>query len=332
MTDRSAARGFLTTRHCGVPWAGWVACVFALHGFRIAEARAADPASPCEAARLEVDEHIDPVWLDALATACEGLKRIPDVDPMAHVRVAPGTEGVLVEVRLTDGRAALRRVRSPSDLARTLEALLTVPPPAVLARAPDLVKAQPIDHTAHPSAAAPVRADASKESEIRMDVGAMLGVRLARPPSYGSFGPAGFASLRMRSWLLDVSMRWEAIQRPMKSSYGNLDMQTLAASVNVGRRVLAGRAALDVGLGPSFVVQSQSLEVANDEKAGSTSDLRLGGLVRMTLGASRIRWVVGLDADVSPWGARRPTRLDEALPTLPSWSVGVGMGAAWADR
>jgi hypothetical protein len=35
---------------------------------------------------------------------------------------------------------------------------------------------------------------------------------------------------------------------------------------------------------------------------------------------------------VSPGRIRRTVRIADALPDLPSWSIGVGVGATWEDR
>jgi len=105
----------------------------------------------------------------------------------------------------------------------------------------------------------------------------------------------------------------------------------LGAGFVVARRFGTGPQ-FDLGATASLVEEIQSTEGLDGEIAGSQTDIRMGVLARMLLGRAALRGNVSLEGDVSPGRFRRTVRIDQALPDLPSWSVGFGVGAAWEDR
>ncbi len=90
-------------------------------------------------------------------------------------------------------------------------------------------------------------------------------------------------------------------------------------------------AAAELGASTSLLVQSQSYEGEKGEKVGSVVDARLGLVTRALFGGGNRRFIVTLNGEVSPTRLRRKLRVDDALPPLPSWDVGLGIGAAWGE-
>ena len=277
--------------------------------------------------------------MEPLLRACEDLKGMPDLDPTARVRIAPSAGALIVEVRLEDGRATLRRVTDPNALTNTMRALLTLPPKQPEARQP--VVAQPEVHPAEeklpeaqhdevpsePSAPSAVASPAG----ARIELGAMASGNVSGAPAYLAAGPQVFGLVHAQPWIFGVTTRWYVEQRPWENNLQRFEMQTIAASLDFGRRFESGKLALDVGAGPWLLAESQSVEQAGEEKAGTETDVRFGGFARALVGTAPLRWAFQLDGSVSPWRVNRPLRIDESLPTLPSWGLGLGIGAIWSE-
>jgi hypothetical protein len=109
-------------------------------------------------------------------------------------------------------------------------------------------------------------------------------------------------------------------------------MDNLGAGFLISRE-LVGTPWSDVELGISAFVMAeiQSYYEDEDERTFSAADLRVGAFARVLVGHAPLRWTLALDVDLSPLRLRRDLVLDPLLPKLPSWSVGLGLGAAWSE-
>lgn len=287
----------------------------------------------CEDVRIHVDGAISPRWSDAIARACSELAGVKGTDASARVRITPDDEGVTIAVTLADGRSASRRLQSPDHLRSTLEALLALPPTSIAAapvRATEATTA-PLADTGWPPADEPwPSAKSTAERSLGIDAGGALGGRVAAQ-GYVSFAPSGFAELRVGPWLFGGLFRWEAIGKKSAPLVDTFEMTSLAAALFVGRRVPLGFLAIDVGISPRIVVDSQTWETSTGEHDVSSTDIRLGSLGRLLLGRGAVRGLVELDAEISPARLRREVKLDPLLPPLPSWNAGLSAGLLWAS-
>lgn len=301
-------------------------------------AGAEEPDIVCEDPRVRIQGRPDGRWLEPIVRACEDLRAMPDGDATARVRIVPADADLIVEVVLQDGRSTLRRVRDAAHLRTTLEALLSVPPaPGAAADMQRTVpgpapRSEPGDVAVGaspppppPSAAAP---------SFGVELGASAGGRVAAG-EYFSFAPAGFAQLRAREWLFAMTARWDVVQRKSDVGVSTFEMDTIAAGVGAGRRFRPRFGPIDIGVGPRLVAETQSFEGTSPsemgEQADTQTDVRLGTFARAAAGAASLRFFVELDAEVSPGRLRRDIRIHPALPPLPSWSAGLGIGVVWGE-
>lgn len=289
-------------------------------------------ADACADARVRVEGELDSRWLVPIVEMCDWLPSLRDLDPSASLRVVPSGADVVLEVRLADGRSALRRLASPVDLRTTVEALLTVPPEKAAPRevpspsttpepagARDRVEHEPAPHRPE-----------TRPPAVAFEWSATASGRLAGTPAYASVGPTAHGALSAGAWSLVLSARWEAYQRPLRATDRSFEMETVAAGFGVARRMdLTGGLRLDLGPQLILVDEAQSLESTEGEQSGSVADVRTGLGARAWIGRSVPRFVVQLDGEISPTRLRREIRIDAALPPLPAWSIGLGLGVGW---
>ena len=81
----------------------------------------------------------------------------------------------------------------------------------------------------------------------------------------------------------------------------------------------------------AVLIDTQSIDTRNPDEVGSSADARFGVLVRGLIGRGTIRFAPTLDADIAPVRVRRDVQTKPDLPTLPAWSLGLGLGVSWVD-
>jgi hypothetical protein len=241
--------------------------------------------------------------------------------------MAPVDRDLALEVTVADGRFAARRITSPDALLATLEALIVVPTPEAPLVAeeppPTITSAWPsLEESAPPPRPAPA------ESNVAIELGGALGGRVAAH-GYLSAAPAGFAEIRVGSWLLGALIRWDVIGSKSAPLVDVFEMETVVVGIVVARRVGLGFGSIDAGLSPRVAVETQTFEGGTGEQSLSATDVRLGAFGRLAFGKSALRPIVELDADLSPSRLRRMVQLDPRLPELPSWSAGLSAGLAF---
>lgn len=278
----------------------------------------------CIDPRVDVHGDVDARWLPALVDACEALARMTDGDPTARVRVAGDGRDLVVEVRLADGRGALRRVRAPADLRATLEALLVVPPAPPKPEAPPVAVAPaglPATLPADP------KLPVEPSSRPSLLVGASISARFASSPAQLFVGGAGSADLFIHRFVVGVMVRWDAYGRLGSSDprYKGYEADAVALGLSCGRTIAQG---VDLGGRASLVVEGRSVETSNGEVTSQTTDARIGAYGRWMPGRSQ-KWFVVVDGEVSPTRLRRTLVVHDALLALPAFGVGLAFGAAW---
>ena len=302
-------------------------------GFTLATSAAyAQPGSACNEQRVRVEGTLAPQWLEPVVKLCETLASMPDVDASAQLRVVGAGDDVIVEVTLGDGRSTLRRVRAPSDLPLTVEALVAVPPESAAPPATSRLVARP-----EPVAPAPTprlefgpALGVHPVRHVTIEVGATLVGRVAGNPIYLSIGLTGYAGLRSGPWLLALLARWDGYQNVMDERPKDFEMTTAGGGVEVLRRLVErSDFALEGGLTAWLLGETQAHRVEGEEHAGSIVDTRLGLLSRALFGEGPLRYLVTFDAELSPARVHRDLHIERGLPILPGYSVGFGGGVAW---
>jgi len=349
-TKRAAAAGIrqgwcgLATGICAV--LAWLVC---------GGVSAQTPGTPCGELRLRVDGELGAAWLAQVSALCEELSTMTNIDPAVEVSIRPEGSDVIVEASAADGRNAVRRVRATRDLSLKVKALMLVPAtpapaaseaggsvapaPASAAAAPTLpFGTTPLRSEAHSAAAARATSPrvatepASAQPALGVEVGAVLLGRISRAPTYVSGGVGVHAGIRTSAWLLALALRWEPAQALLARAPRGFEMDSVGAGFLISRRVLlAGPVHVECGVSSFLIGEIQSLTVAKREQTDSEADVRIGLFARLLLGRSAWRWALSLETDVSPLRLRRDLRVDPALPKLPNWSFGAGLGGAWGE-
>lgn len=290
------------------------------------DAAGAEP--PCADPRLEILEPLGAPWDDALRASCRDLPRGADGDPDAHVKLRPLGGELVLEVRLADGREAVRLVKTADGLPSTLDAVLRLP--VVVPKPSAAVEPKPLPERAQPTPVEPPRPrEPSRGDTLGIDAGAVVGGRIAGSEPYISLSPTLFGQLRVKGFALGLSVRWEVIQKSANSH--RPEMNTLAAGLVFGRRIGSVPFAVDLGLSPRIAVVTQTTGRRADEVDHSVADLRVAAFGRAYFGRGQLRFVVETDVELSPADLRNDRRLDTTLPLLPSWGLGLSVGAAWSD-
>ena len=300
----------------------------------LGDAQAEAVSFSCSDSRLTVDGSVAVRWTEAIVMLCESLAVLPDLDAHVAIRIVASGRDVILEATLTDGRTALRRVRAPAELGPALEALATMPPPLALER--PIAPTPPLP-VAVPAARAVAEVSPALSPHpphpphLGVELGFALDLRLEGTPSYVSTGPTGYASLRAGAWGIGFLARWQIVQSLARSAPESLEMDTVAFGFFAARRfALAPAVRLDLGLAASMLIETQSIVIDDDDElTASTVDARVGPLTRLSLGDGAWRFVVSLDADLSPSRLRRSARVDPVAPTLPSYGIGLAVGTTW---
>ncbi|MDB4979985.1 MAG: hypothetical protein JWM82_737 [Myxococcales bacterium] len=298
----------------------------------LALATLAAPASPtsttkddtCVDARLTVVGALGDRWREALTRACAQLATMADRDPGAKVSVSPSGRGLVLLATSANGRSASRHVEEPAALLPTLAALLTIPPGARATHVSQAVEPEIPAAASVPSPPAP----RSNGEPLDVSWGGTVGARLSGPRAFLFASPSGFFEVAMGGWAVALGMRWDELLVAEDVVAPGFEMDALSVSVLVARRWALPFGRFDLGVAPRLVAESQSYRPPTGERGGTSTDIRPALVARLELGR-QTRFLVDLDADVSPSRLRRDLRIDPELPRLQSWSVGLAVGAAW---
>jgi hypothetical protein len=224
----------------------------------------------------------------------------------------------------------------PSELVRTVEALVVLPSPVDRADEAPLVDPRPVAaesaerHDASPQPARPPLGS-------HMEFSAAAAARLGGNPLIVGAGLAAFAGLVEGNWLLGVDARWEFADGFVSANPpSGFSMDSGAIGVAVGHRSRIGAFACDALVGPTFVIESQEAfgPMPASEGIGSSAvDARVDLTLRATgPTTSHVRMYAAGDIEVSPHRLAHPKQLDPELPPLPAWSSGLALGVAGGAR
>ena len=263
------------------------------------------------------------------------LASLSHVDACARVTIR--VEGTGASVNVTSGsRTATRHLTAPSELVRTVEALVVLPAPVDAADEAPLVDPRP-------DAPEPAQRHQGSPEPVRpvlgshMEFSAAASARLGGNPLIVGAGLAVSAGLVEGNWLVGVDARWEFADGFVSANPpSGFSMDSGAIGVAVGHRSRIGAFACDALLGPTFVIESQEADgpaPASDGIGTSAVDGRVDLTLRATgPTTSRVRMYAAGDIEVSPHRLAHPKQLDPGLPPLPAWSSGLALGVAWGAR
>jgi hypothetical protein len=310
-------RAFFVALLCLVVWQPWQSVVV------FAQARI------CSNSRIQISSDAPERWQQAVRSLCTELASAPDVDPAARVWIVATDTEAVVEVTLADGRSTTRHVRAPEHLFATVEALVvlpSLPPPAPVAPTPPPTAAREAPQP-QPTAAPVVE---PRTVLPALELGSSLVGRISRAPTYLAAGFSIYAGMRLREWLLALSVRWDAFETLVDDAPRGFEMESVGAGFLLARNLFdTGKLALQVAGTAQLLAATQSIEIAEVETTETAVDARLGLQSRLLLGVSPLRWTLGLEGELSPMRLQRPLKL---YATLPSWSLGLGIGVAWEPR
>jgi len=277
-------------------------------------------AAECEAPRLHVQLPPGSAWAERIEPLRAEL-RDARIDRCARVDIR--LEGAEAVVSVTSrGRSATRRLSEPSELVRTVEALMVLPPAIEMAPSPSERVPNEVER-APPPPPEPTHVEAALGAAVR--VGGNL---------YAGGGFSALADVVVDNYVLGVSGRWDVTDGYVSEpTAGDFSMESGAFGIVLGRRAALRWASLDVLLDGQIVVESQDQNSPGDGVDGDTLDTRFGvGLRASTPKPSGFRPFLLADIEASPARIAHSKRIDPALPLLPAWTCGLSLGIMWGPR
>ena len=293
-------------------------CALAL-GLSWARPLAAQPQQ-CQAPRLHLELPTGSAWAERIGPLRAEL-RDARIDRCAQVDIRlDGAEAVVTVT--SRGRGTSRRLTEPSELVRTVEALMVLPPAPEAATSPSERVPQDV---------APPQAPELEPTHFDVAVGGAL--RLGGNVYVGG-GFSALADVVVSNYVLGVSGRWDVtdgyVSEPTASGF---NMESGALGVVLGHRLPAHWATLDALFDGQIVVENQEQNGPGDGVGGETLDTRLGlGFRASTQKTTGFRSFLLADVEASPARTFRPKRLDPSLPWLPAWTCGLALGIMWGPK
>ena len=255
---------------------------------------------------------------------------------------AAGARARLVAIT-REGQHTERDIGEPSALRALALGLIAVatPEPSPSMSDEDPLRPSAADQPPHDPApgvasevgmARPPAKQPARDKPVHFVLGVETGVRLAEPSRVVMGEVNAHAEVAARNWLVGLSVRYAPFGvRAGGKRIPGFEYTELAVGPDFGRRIGVGPFALDLLLSPSVVVTSEGSAVADpDNDVDATNvDVRLSTAARLMLPfAGTWRPCLTLDADVAPFSIGAPTSVDPILPPLPTWSLGLRLGAA----
>ncbi|HWA72058.1 MAG TPA: hypothetical protein VG937_06990 [Polyangiaceae bacterium] len=313
---------------------------------------------PCSAMTVEGDANLRARWPDLLPGVRDELAKLDDLDTCAHVALSLRQGLIGVDVTLPDGRSASRTAALREDVIPTLQALLLVPEHRTAAEASDaLVESTPPpapEATRHPVSRARLRALPTRDERgasrlppslepraLGIELSLLSGARIGDGQT--SFGLGALSFLELGGWLIGGEARADRYQ----SLAGDSQETALELALLLGRRLQFSGVALDftgglavaekgIAISDTQVVrESAASPIAPTMPSATTEpppEPTSGAVPRLLFGSrlgfsprSVFRTFIGIDGEVGP--ARADEITDGRAPTLPTWTVGLALGA-----
>lgn len=321
----------------------------------LASGKALAAERACQAIAIEPDSGFRANFPELLERIRSELVARADIDACARVALrVEDTADISVSVVLPDGRTASRSVGRRDDVLPTLQALLLVPEHApgspVVPTAPAAAPAAPTA-VAKPPASPRVLAHPSERPErdlppspstprqFGFELSAISGVRVGD----GQFGYGGgvLSFLQVQNWLVGFQGRADGY----RSIYGSDPETALELAILAGHRFDLGSVALDLTAGPGVAMkgvtfsETESVPVLGMPTAPPPpppplSEHSSGPVPRLLLGArlgfsprSVFRTFVGVDGELGPSRTSVDPESNIASPRMPTFTLGLALGA-----
>ena len=287
----------------------------------------------CRAAGITIEDSLSAEWHTAVLELCKEYRSMPDLDAGADVHFSQVQHQMLISVWLRDGRHAQRRILSPAALRGALEALVVVPPAQAPSEGSE-VRPYGIASSIASGKSNITSGEPSSEPPggLRIEIAAGAAGRMSRSPRYLSVGATTGAAGRWGHWLFGLNLRFEPWTRVSAGYLPRFEMSTAGLGFMLGRGMFASPSLLfDAAVTTTLLSEAQSVQLSEREVSSTAGDVRVGALARCLFGSAPLRLTVTLDGDVSPARAGRSIRAADALPPLPSWSLGLGLGLSWLE-
>jgi hypothetical protein len=300
----------------------------------------------CAAMAIEPDAAFQQRFPDLLESIEGELRARPDIDACARVSLQLREHDAIdVSVTLPDGRAASRSVARRDDVVPTLQALLLVPEQQPAAPAP---AAAPAPERRARRVEPAVRADrdvapstSSAARQLGFELSVITGARLG-DGQFG-YGAGALSFLEIKSWLIGFEGRADDY-RPLAGG----DPETaLELALLAGKRLAWDTMALDLTLGPGVAMKGFAFSDTNAVQVSSMQsgmpptlpavppeERSSGPVARLLVGArlgfssrSVFRTFIGFDGEIGPARAAVAPNDVVSSPRMPTYTVGLALGA-----
>jgi hypothetical protein len=299
-----------------------------------------EPAASCTAVSLAGATPEDPRWRSAVLALREAVATLDDCPEVAlswTVAGGPGARSLTLRATGRGGAHTERTVNDPDSLVPIALGLLASAPREPAAEevgpsAPPGPAPQPREPRAadEASAAGEAPPGAVDRAAIGATVGLELGGRVAGPTPVWMTEMELRGDLRVRNWLVMVSVRYAPLgASPGHIAFDDDSYNEMALGIGVGRRLAIGRSALDLGVMSSLVAINMEKDDPVDNVAASASQGRLAACARWSapIGA-RVALVFTADGEVAPSALGGGATVRAGLLAPPTWTFGLRLGAA----
>jgi hypothetical protein len=280
----------------------------------------------CAAPFIHIDDAVPSTWDAALRSACERISTARDIDDAVAVHISFQDPELVLVAHRDDGRRTTRSVHASGELLTTLRALVMIPPGAAAESTQRTAAAAHRRLIAEREAIPAQPRNRRRNTPGNVAFGAVVMSRVAWSPTYLSPAFALHVGFRLSGWTFGFDARSEPYQFSFGQTPSGFEMDGFGAGVFLTRRVVdAESIAIDTGARAFLGVENQALEMNELANSASEVDARVGAVGRLLFGSGSPRWLVTLDAELSPMRLRREFKIYQYLPAV---SVGVGIGVA----
>jgi hypothetical protein len=306
----------------------------------------------CAVGNISADAALSERFPDLVRRVRDEVLARNDIDACARIALSLRDSSIVVEVALPDGRSASRAAQQHEDVIPTLQALLLVPrraaDPAALAparstdsevrRAPERARKKLRQASEVRRELAPLPADSAGGVGVELSV--LGGARVG--DGQASFGLGAMSFLDLSGWLVGFEGRADRYQLLA----GGGPETALELGALFGRRLRVGGVTLDVAGGPAVAIKgtmsdTEVVMVAmgpaeppppppRPERSSGPAPRMLAGVRLGFSPGSVFRTFVSVDGS---YGATRAEgNPSSGSPRLPSWTLGLALGATVGTR
>jgi hypothetical protein len=274
----------------------------------------------CEPVHLYAPDVLPADWSAAVSALRDQLATADTDCAVIALRLEAASQGAKLVAVTREGRYGERVVPVPSVLAATAFGLLASIPPEEPRETPPIVPKPPPAEgaTAHP----PPQAERDVHAWLALAAGLRAGAGAALP----MIDFEGRADAVLGPWLFALSARYGFSVGPDLDDY---QYEETVITLGAGRRIAIGRGALDLTVSPEIALMGLQWDQDDpDPRSGTASAFRVGVAARWSSPLAGVwRFTMTADADAAPTEVGHPIELGPGVVALPTWTVGVRLGA-----